>query len=233
MVSNVDPTKPTQGRAYTADVRKNFATIKAEIESLQSSSSSDSGGHLPISGGTLTGTLRVESNLGEASSHDIEIVSTSPDLPIPPMLKLYSSYGGGTIFAGPFGGLAIGSIDDNSGVLSQRLWALEVSGNDLLLNAPGYTGNVVRGAGGNQIVFNAKTYGFYGATQFFVATPMFSISGMPTVAQTDTNTLWNNNGVVNIGAGAMAGTALLEERIVALENKIASLEASLAQKGNS
>ena len=34
MVSNVDPSKPTHGRAYTADVRNNFAIIKSETETL-------------------------------------------------------------------------------------------------------------------------------------------------------------------------------------------------------
>ena len=35
MTSNIDPTKPTAGVAYTADVRSNFATAKAEITELQ------------------------------------------------------------------------------------------------------------------------------------------------------------------------------------------------------
>ena len=35
MVSNVDVTKPTEGQAYTKDVRNNFSIIKTEIESLQ------------------------------------------------------------------------------------------------------------------------------------------------------------------------------------------------------
>lgn len=35
MTSTIDPTKPTQNHAYTADVRANFAAAKAEIEALQ------------------------------------------------------------------------------------------------------------------------------------------------------------------------------------------------------
>jgi hypothetical protein len=35
VTSNIDPTKPTAGTAFTADVRANFATAKAEIEALQ------------------------------------------------------------------------------------------------------------------------------------------------------------------------------------------------------
>lgn len=36
MASNIDPTKPTSGLAYTADVRANFTASKTEIEALQS-----------------------------------------------------------------------------------------------------------------------------------------------------------------------------------------------------
>ena len=213
MSSQVDDTKPTTGKAYTVDVRNNFTVIKNEIESLQNQIAAipppvtpgETGDFLPITGGTLTGTLRLESNLGDTSPQNIEIVSTSPDLPTPPMLKLYSAYGGGTMFAGPWGGLAIGSIDNDTGMLSSRPWAMEIANNDLLFNAPGYTGNIVRGSGGNEIVFNANQYGFFGANQFFVSTPMFSISGMPTVPQVDPNTLWNNNGIVNIGSGGSSG----------------------------
>jgi uncharacterized coiled-coil protein SlyX len=35
MTSNVDPTFPTEGNAYTADVRRQFATAATEITSLQ------------------------------------------------------------------------------------------------------------------------------------------------------------------------------------------------------
>ncbi len=213
MSSQVDDTKPTTGKAYTVDVRNNFTVIKNEIESLQNQLAAipppgETGDFLPLAGGTLTGTLRLESNLGDTSPQNIEIVSTSPDLPTPPMLKLYSAYGGGTIFAGPWGGLAIGSIDNDTGMLSSRPWALEIANNDLLFNAPGYTGNIVRGSGGNEIVFNANSYGFFGGGQFFVATSMFSISGMPTIPQTDPNTLWNNNGIVNIGAGGSSSSGI-------------------------
>ena len=34
MTSNVDPTVPEEGRAYTANVRANFQTIKDELEIL-------------------------------------------------------------------------------------------------------------------------------------------------------------------------------------------------------
>ncbi len=59
MTSNVDVTKPTEGRAYTADVRANFQIIKTEIETLQSHMGSvpGDGPFLPLDGGVMTGSL--------------------------------------------------------------------------------------------------------------------------------------------------------------------------------
>ena len=37
MTSAIDPTKPTSGHAFTADVRANFGAAKSEIEALQES----------------------------------------------------------------------------------------------------------------------------------------------------------------------------------------------------
>jgi hypothetical protein len=34
-MSNIDPTKPTYGKAYTSEVRQNFQYAKTEIEALQ------------------------------------------------------------------------------------------------------------------------------------------------------------------------------------------------------
>jgi hypothetical protein len=55
MTSNIDPTVPTEGIAYTVDVRTNFATAKAEIEALQGFEGA--GPFLPIAGGAMQGTL--------------------------------------------------------------------------------------------------------------------------------------------------------------------------------
>jgi hypothetical protein len=81
MVSNIDPTKPTYGTAYTADVRKNFATTKAEIEALQNSIIGDETQYLPLSGGTLTGDLILHGDpaiaLGAATK---QYVDTHPPL---------------------------------------------------------------------------------------------------------------------------------------------------------
>jgi hypothetical protein len=56
MTSAIDITKPTSGKAYTADVRANFAAAKTEIEALQAASGGG-GDYLPLTGGQLTGTL--------------------------------------------------------------------------------------------------------------------------------------------------------------------------------
>jgi hypothetical protein len=44
MSSLIDPTKPTETRAFTADVRDNFAAAKAEIEALQQGAGNGGGG---------------------------------------------------------------------------------------------------------------------------------------------------------------------------------------------
>jgi hypothetical protein len=43
VTSQIDPTKPTEGQAFTADVRKNFQTAHDEIGSLQTGGSSNAG----------------------------------------------------------------------------------------------------------------------------------------------------------------------------------------------
>jgi hypothetical protein len=50
MVSQIDPTKPAYGKAYTADVRANFQYAHDEIEALQTD-------YLPLLGGNLLGPL--------------------------------------------------------------------------------------------------------------------------------------------------------------------------------
>lgn len=52
MTSNIDPTKPTDDMAYTADVRNNFTAAKTEIESLQSNS-------ISVFGGVMNGPLEM------------------------------------------------------------------------------------------------------------------------------------------------------------------------------
>jgi hypothetical protein len=52
MTSNIDPTKPTSGTAFTADVRSNFQKAHDEIGALQAST-------LPLTGGTLSGPLNL------------------------------------------------------------------------------------------------------------------------------------------------------------------------------
>lgn len=42
-MSSIDPSKPTSGRAYTADVRENFRIAKEELDAFSNTSSTDSG----------------------------------------------------------------------------------------------------------------------------------------------------------------------------------------------
>jgi len=60
MASNIDSTKPTYGKSYTSDVRQNFQFAKNEIEILQSYFGN--GPWLPLSGGQLTGSLRLSND---------------------------------------------------------------------------------------------------------------------------------------------------------------------------
>lgn len=43
MTSQIDATKPTEGQAYTNDVRTNFAIARDEISNLQGASAIDEG----------------------------------------------------------------------------------------------------------------------------------------------------------------------------------------------
>ena len=66
-MSNIDPTLPIYGFPTTASVRENFqiahdeiSTLQSEVAALQGESSTGDGSFLPLTGGTLTGQLIVE-----------------------------------------------------------------------------------------------------------------------------------------------------------------------------
>ena len=59
MVSAIDITKPTEGEAYTVDVRNNFKIIANEITALQ-----NAGPFMSLNGGTINGNLSVNGGLG-------------------------------------------------------------------------------------------------------------------------------------------------------------------------
>jgi hypothetical protein len=82
MVSNIDPTKPTAGQAFTQDVRNNFATAAAEIGALQEAQSDDApsdgnsygrsnGAWVPVQGlntdGGMSGPVQIDSADGLSS----------------------------------------------------------------------------------------------------------------------------------------------------------------------
>lgn len=66
MASLIDPTKPTSPKAYTADVRANFAAAKQEIEALQALVGAGGAVYLPLSGGTMSGPLTLSGNPTQA-----------------------------------------------------------------------------------------------------------------------------------------------------------------------
>ena len=68
MVSHIDVTKPTEGKAYTQDVRNNFSIIKTEIESIQLE-------YLSLSGGIVTGSTTFDSGLEVRTSHGTTILN--------------------------------------------------------------------------------------------------------------------------------------------------------------
>ena len=59
MASSIDATKPTAGAALTADVRNNFSAAKTEIEALQADLTAGLATKLNLTGGTLSGWLKM------------------------------------------------------------------------------------------------------------------------------------------------------------------------------
>lgn len=59
-MSAIDPTKPTAGNAFTADVRSNFAIAKAELEAFAASSGSSLVWHIAAGTGAVAETEQVE-----------------------------------------------------------------------------------------------------------------------------------------------------------------------------
>ena len=67
MASAIDITKPTEGEAYTVDVRNNFKIISGEITALQ-----NAGPYMPVSGGTINGNLNVGGSIAVTSGGSLQ-----------------------------------------------------------------------------------------------------------------------------------------------------------------
>lgn len=171
---------------------------------------------LPLTGGAIDGTLELKGLL-------------------PPMLKLYGGYGGGAITAGPYGDLLIGRINDATGAVVGPA-VIDISPTFLILTAPGFTGNAVVPSS-PAIYFNADGFVFTGTLGSVMAVNVdLSVSGLtcggvvvmrylPTVAQA-ADTIWNNNGTLNVGAGSAIVT---RAEFDALRAEVTALRALLAK----
>jgi hypothetical protein len=78
MTSNIDITKPTEGAAYTADVRGNFSIAATEINDLQSNAATDEANIATLQSDVATNTTNIATN-----TTDITALRTSslPDAP--------------------------------------------------------------------------------------------------------------------------------------------------------
>jgi len=244
MVSNVDVTKPTEGQAYTKDVRNNFSVIKTEIESLQDALAAippvDLSGYLPLSGGAMTGDLIVKKIVGVTQTLSIAeggaVVimggtggssGNGGDVSINGANALAGSnkYGGSV-------SLRSGNSDGTAGGMLVQLF-----GGDNGLDATGQAGDVRLYAGNSRIAGTPGNVRFipgrndannlYGVTVF---------ERLPTVPQSTAGAVWDNNGVMNIGSGAALVTQEhldeLNDKISTLTKRIVLLESNLPPGAN-
>ena len=219
MVSNVDPSKPTHGRAYTADVRNNFAIIKSETETLYAGLQSlqdaidnipvvDLSGYLPLSGGVMQGMLTLDAITGIDSPGDIRVFAGP--------IGAGTDVGGNLLFYGA-DGVNGGGISFQSGDATTGL-----GGNFTFIaggSNSGSGGNLTIKAGGGRDASAKPGTIFLQGGDGFAATPgdvsisggwgsvtakfgKVLIRGLEIIPQSDAASIWNNNGVVNIGAGS-------------------------------
>jgi hypothetical protein len=250
MVSNIDATKPTTGKALTADVRENFSIAKYEIEQLQNATMGDVPG-LPITGGQMEGMISLDSAtgintvdaavgtnmnggdifikaaMGDGTGIGGDIIVQSGDGTTGGIVSITSgngispiSGGGGTINISGGQGRLGGAITikagmsttfDGSSIIIEAGRSLSIRGGDL--NLKGGSG-VTPG----HIILNPGDPG-----------GEIRLLQLPIVTQTDPNSIWNNAGVLNIGAGAAIAT---KEDIETLTKRIADLETKLANRRN-
>jgi uncharacterized protein YraI len=97
MASLIDPTKPTSGSAYTADVQANFATAASEISALQDAVAGPAGGSTSIGSGPTTMYMTVGAGIPDGSTVGFDRVGSQyTDTTGSPGAILYLSGGDGT-----------------------------------------------------------------------------------------------------------------------------------------
>ena len=191
--------------------------------------SSGGGDYLPLTGGTITGTTRIESIVG--IENVLELMSTDPDCDSLPKLKIFGEYGGGMFYTPSYGYLALQLIEDKTGVPIEGD-ILVFNNNNMIITAPRFTGTPSSASGSGYVYINADIVKYtggadggtilasnskincasivasMGADLGYIDSSPIILRNLPTVSQTDVNVVWNNNGVLNIGAGAAAGNFL-------------------------
>lgn len=191
-----------------------------------SSGGGATGDYLPLTGGTITGTTRIESVVG--IENVLELMSTDPDCDILPKLKIFGEYGGGMFYTPSYGYLALQLIEDKTGVPIEGD-ILVFNNNNMIITAPRFTGTPSSASGSGYVYINADIVKYtggadggtilasnskincasivasMGADLGYVDSSPIILRNLPTVSQIDVNVVWNNNGVLNIGAGGASG----------------------------
>jgi hypothetical protein len=200
------------------------------ILNIGAGGSSGGGDYLPLTGGTITGTTRIESVVG--IENVLELMSTDPDCDSLPKLKIFGEYGGGMFYTPSYGYLALQLIEDKTGVPIEGD-ILVFNNNNMIITAPRFTGTPSSASGSGYVYINADIVKYtggadggtilasnskincasivasMGADLGYVDSSPIILRNLPTVSQTDVNTVWNNNGALNIGAGGGGVTAPL------------------------
>jgi hypothetical protein len=166
------------------------------------------GAGLPTTGGELTGNL----TMGVATRLVMESGSSiiTPDIAEPGTRSLTLSAGQNTSSSGS-------AVYINGGAGQFGGGGVELKGGAAIPGGDGAGGWIyLEGGAGDATYSNIRgkiRFGF-----------------LPTMAQTTVDAIWNNGGVINIGAGGVAAQAAMEARLTAIEARLTAamaLEARL------